>query len=119
MKNRTITRVREEKDTANKLSQGQFTLKGIFKSQSGKASESQKILQNIAQMEKDIINYDIIKNFLTIYLAEIAIPYFKNHKMKVYLNAITQFSVEEIANSQRHMGTWSEFMEVLKTIRLN
>jgi hypothetical protein len=47
------------------------------------------MLAAIAQMEKDIINYDIIKNFLTIYLAEIAIPYFKNHKMKVYLNAIT------------------------------
>ena len=57
------------------------------------------MLTAIAQGERDIINYDVIKNYLTIYLAEIAIPFFKNHKMKVYLNALNDFTAEEIFNA--------------------
>ena len=105
-KQKAIQRVKDDRNTANKLGSGAFVLAGVFKSASGKASEQQKILAAIAQGEKDILNYDIIKNYLTIYLAEIAIPYFKNHKMKVYLHAMSSFSTEEIENSQRHMETW-------------
>lgn len=39
MKNRTIAKVKEERDIAAKLAQGKFTLTGMFKSNSGKASE--------------------------------------------------------------------------------
>lgn len=59
------------------MNQGKFTLKGLFKSQSGKATETQNILQSISQSEKDIQNYEIIKNYLIIYIAEIAIPAYK------------------------------------------
>ena len=59
------------------MNTGKFTLKGIFKSSTSKATETQNILQMISQSEKDILNYDILKNFLVIYLAEIAIPRFK------------------------------------------
>ena len=30
-----------------------------------------------AELEKDLINYDVIKKFLTIYLGTVAIPNFK------------------------------------------
>jgi hypothetical protein len=66
-------KVKVEKMGANKL-----IVSMLFKSQSEKASESQKLLQSIAQTEKDIVNFDIIRNYLTVYLAEIAIPSFKN-----------------------------------------
>jgi hypothetical protein len=36
------------------MNQGKFTLKGLFKSQSGKATETQNISQTISQSEKDI-----------------------------------------------------------------
>ena len=74
------------------------------------------MMASIDQGKKDIINYDIIRNYLTIYLAEIALPYFRNHKMKIYLNAMNNFSTEEIWNSQKHLETWTDFLETVKKI---
>lgn len=96
--------------TVAKLSSGSFVIGAMFKGASGKASETQRLLSTISQTEKDVINFDIIKNFLTIYLAEIAIPYFRNNKMKVYLHAMNMFSTEEIQNSNKHLETWNEFL---------
>jgi hypothetical protein len=39
MKNRSISKVKDEKEIASKLGTGKFTMAGLFKSQSGKASE--------------------------------------------------------------------------------
>jgi len=39
-KSRTITKVKERKETVDKLSTGKFTFKGMFKSKDGKASET-------------------------------------------------------------------------------
>lgn len=84
-KSKAISKVRDNKDTVDKMSTGKFTLKGLFRSQSGKATETQKTLQSISQTEKDIENYEIIKNYLIIYLAEIAIPAFKQQKVTNYI----------------------------------
>lgn len=84
-KSKAITKVKDSKETVDKMNTGKFTLKGLFKSQSGKATETQNILSNISQTEKDIANYEVIKNFLIIYLAEIAIPAFKNQKVHNYV----------------------------------
>jgi hypothetical protein len=54
---------------------------------------------------------------LIIYLAEIALPFFRNAKMKEYLLAMTNFSIEEIMNSQRHQDTWTDFLEAIKIIQ--
>ena len=86
-----LGKLKEDKDTVEKMSSGKFTLKGMFSSQSGKASKTQNILQTISQTEKDIQNYDIIKNYLIIYLQEIAIPAFKHQKMKNYVAAMLTF----------------------------
>ena len=34
-----------------------------------------------AELEKDLVNYDIIKKFLTIYLSTIAVPDFKKQRV--------------------------------------
>lgn len=72
----------------------------MFKTKDGKASQTQDILQSISQGEKDIQNYEIIKNYLLIYLAEIAVPAFKHQKMKNYIAAMQAFCGTEIQNSQ-------------------
>lgn len=95
-KQKAIQRIKDDKITVAKLASGSIVIGSIFKSQTGKANESARLLITIAQSEKDVINYDIIKNFLTIYFVEIAIPYFRNNKMKVYLHAMNMFSTEEI-----------------------
>ena len=43
-KNKAISRMRDNKDTVDKMSTGKFTIKGLFRSQSGKATETQNIL---------------------------------------------------------------------------
>jgi hypothetical protein len=102
-----------------KLASGGIVIGSLFKSQSGKANESARLLITIAQTEKDVINYDIIKNFLAIYFVEIAIPYFRNNKMKVYLHAMNMFSTEEIQNSNKHLETWNDFLQVIRQTRFN
>lgn len=54
MKGRAVKRVKDDKETVDKMSTGKFTFNGLFKSQSGKATETQNILQSISQGEKDI-----------------------------------------------------------------
>jgi hypothetical protein len=76
-KSKAVSKVKDSKEIVDKMSTGKFTIKGLFKSQTSKASETQNILQLISQTEKDIMNYEIIRNFLIVYLAEVAIPAFK------------------------------------------
>ena len=47
------------------------------------------------------MNYDIIRNYLIVYLTELAIPLFKNRKMKEYIQGMTNYSMDQIMNSQR------------------
>lgn len=75
---RSMTKMKDDKQTVDKMSTGKFTIKGLFKSPSSKAAATQSMLETISQTEKDIANYDVIKTFLIIYLAEIAIPVFKH-----------------------------------------
>ena len=57
------------------------------------------ILESIAQTERDIENWDKIKKFLTIYLAEIAIPDFRNGKIQQYIKGMQGFSKDELFNA--------------------
>ena len=112
---KTLSRLKDHKETVEKLNAGKFTLKGMFKSQTGKATETQNILVLIAQDEKDLANYEIIKNFLTVYLFDIAIPGYKYSKIKNYVKAMTGFSHEEITNAQEQLQCWSEFLNMIKS----
>jgi hypothetical protein len=47
-KSRAQSKMKDCKETADKMSSGKFTFKGMFKSSSGKATEAQNILQVIA-----------------------------------------------------------------------
>ena len=114
LKMRAQSRLKDDKQTAEKLGSGKFTFKGMLKSNSGKVNETQKLLQNIIQTEKDIVNFDILRNYLVIYLAEVAIPSFKHRKMKGYLDAMNSFCLEQIKNSGKHSECWSDFMTTIK-----
>lgn len=84
-KNKAIVKLRDNKEVVDKMSHGRFTMKGLFRSQTAKANETQTILQTISQTEQDIKNYEVIKNFLIVYLNDIAIPAFKYQKMSHYM----------------------------------
>ncbi len=55
-----------------------------------------------------------MRNYLVIYLAEVAIPCFKHEKMKGYLDAMTQFCTEEVSNSNKHIECWEDFLKTIK-----
>jgi len=113
-KTKAISKVKDNKETVDKMSTGKFTFKGMFKSTTGKATETQAILQSISQTEKDIQNYEVIKNYLIIYLAEIAIPAFKHQKVQNYVIAMNQFCNQEISNAKLQGDCWTEFMHGVK-----
>ncbi len=53
-KTKAISKVKDNKDTVEKMNTGKFTFKAMFMSNTSKASETQNILQNISQTERDI-----------------------------------------------------------------
>lgn len=64
-------------DAITKLNAGKFTFGGMFKNSSEKQNSAAQKTAMVAELEKDILNYDIIKRYLTIYLATAAIPAYK------------------------------------------
>jgi len=109
----------ENKSNAEKLATGKTTISGLFKSKEGKAAKAQNILEKIGQQEKDIVNYQTYRDWLVIYIVEVAIPRFRQNKSKGYLNAMTNFCLEEISNSNRMQDSWSDFMETIKKAQRN
>ena len=118
-KDKSASKKKHNQKDLEKISQGQFTMKGLFKNKEAKANTQQQLLSEISMAEIDIVNYDILRNFLVIYLAEIAIPSFKVVKMNGYFNSMTNFCLEEISNAQKHQDTWSDFIEVVKGAQKN
>lgn len=97
-----------------KLSQGKFTVKGLFKTNSEKAHYQAKLLDRISQSERDINNWETIRKIVIIYLVEIAIPDFKKGKTQKYIKAIQGFSKDELNNAKKHQNCWSDFCDLMK-----
>lgn len=66
-------------------------------------------MSRVSQIERDIENWETIKKFLTIYLAEIAIPEYRNNKQWKYINAMTGFSNQELINAKATLACWGDF----------
>ena len=87
-KQRAINKLKKDRETNQKLASGQFTFKGLFKSHDQKMKAQADLLESIAQTERDVANWDVVKRFLIVYLAEIAIPEFKQSKVIKYIGAM-------------------------------
>ena len=91
-KQQAISKVASERQTLAKMQQGNFTLRGAFMSGSKKNNEMARITQAVQQLDKDVKNWDVLKRFITIYLAEVAIPQFRKRKVVKYVEAMQLFS---------------------------
>uniref|UniRef100_A0A7S3N0E8 Uncharacterized protein n=1 Tax=Strombidium inclinatum TaxID=197538 RepID=A0A7S3N0E8_9SPIT len=111
-KSSTIKSLNSDRELTQKLSTGKFTMKAMFKSKSSKARQQQAILERIAQREKDIVNWDVVKKYLIIYLAEVAIPEFRQRKVNKYVMAMQNFSMEELENAKKHQMCWGDFFQL-------
>ena len=76
------------------------------------------LLQVIAQTERDVANWDVVKRFLIVYLAEIAIPEFKQSKTIKYIGAMQGFSKEELQNAKKAQMCWGDFYDLSKAYNI-
>ena len=53
---------------------------------------------------------------MTIYLAEVAIPYFKSRKTDKYLGAMLSFSYDEMLNAESHLACWGDFKNLTESL---
>lgn len=75
-KAKTIREIKDIEETIAKLNSGKFTFGGMFKDESGKKQQAIEKGQVKAELEMDVVNIDIIKKILIIYLQTVAIPDF-------------------------------------------
>ncbi len=114
---KALSKIKDRKETIDKMNQGKFTFKGLFKNQTEKATSVQSMLNNIAELEKDVKNYEIIRNYLIIYLAEVAIPAFRDQKFSNYLTAMYNFCSQEVDNAKHSTDCWNDFLDVIKNVQ--
>ena len=109
LKKKTQSNISDLTDDINKLNAGKFTFRGMLKSESQKKESAVQKATVKAEMEKDLINYDVIKKFLTIYLCTIAIPDFKKQRVEAYMRAMSRMTKDEVANANYTLDCWSSF----------
>ena len=96
-------------DSIAKLNSGKFTFGGMLKSESAKKESAVQKATVKAELEKDLINYDIIKKYLTIYLSTIAIPDFKRQRVESYIRSMGRMTQDEVMNANNTLDCWSSF----------
>jgi hypothetical protein len=96
-----------------KLNAGKFTFGGLLKSGSEKKASAVQKKASVLELEKDVANYDVIKRYLTIYLATIALPAFKKARVEAYVRSMGCMTYEEINNSESIMLCFKKFSEVI------
>ena len=64
----------------------------MLKSESGKKESAVQKATVKAELEKDLVNFDIIKKYLTIYLATVAIPDFKRQRVEAYIRSMSRMT---------------------------
>ena len=90
----------------------------MLKSDSSKKESAVQKATLKAELEKDLINYDVIKKFLTIYLATVAIPNFKRQRVEAYIRAMTRMTGDEILNANNTLDCWSTFGQKIEQFNL-
>lgn len=96
-------------DSIAKLNAGKFTFGGMLKSESAKKESAVQKATVKAELEKDLINFDIIKKYLTIYLATISIPDFKRQRVESYIRSMSRMTQDEVMNANNTLDCWSSF----------
>lgn len=70
------------------------------------------------QLEKDIVNFEILKKFLTIYLATVAIPQFKKQRVESYVRAMGHMCDGEVKNATSLLDCWSGFAKLIDSYNI-
>ena len=113
MQAKVVNQIKDIEETIAKLNSGKFTFGSMFKDDTGKKQQAIEKGQIKADLEMDVVNYDIIRKILTIYLSTVAIPEFqKNAKMR-YVVAMGHMCDSEVHNSTTITDCWDAFKALI------
>ncbi len=101
------SKIRQYEEDIAKINSGGKSIKNLFKSSSRKQVDIQNLKNSIETTETIVLNYKKIINILTVYLSEIALPQFKEDKIKTYCKVFSEFSMKEIQASHLNVTFWT------------
>jgi len=88
-------------------------IKNIFKSSSSRHITIQNLKNSIEVTERQISQYKKIVNMVNMYLANIAIPAFKQEKMESYFKILSAFSSNQIDDAHFNVTFWTNVLNVV------
>lgn len=95
--------------TITKLHANKFTFGSMFKSETGKKEDALAKETVRDELIKDVRLYDVLKKYLTIYLATVAIPNYKKQRIEAYVRAMGRMSDAEVRNAENTYDCWNNF----------
>ena len=85
----------------------------MFKSESGKKEEAMQKETTRNELQKDVGLYDVLKKYLTIYLATVAIPQYKKQRIEAYVRAMGRMADAEVRNAENTYDCWNNFQKTI------
>jgi len=85
----------------------------MFKSESGKKEEAMQKETTRNELQKDVGQYDVLKTYLTIYLATVAIPQYKKQRIESYVRAMGRMADAEVRNAENTYDCWNNFQKTI------
>ena len=103
-------------ETINKLNANKFTfgsMKSMFSSEAAKKEDALKKETVRSELQKDVSLFDVLKKYLTIYLATVAIPNYKKQRIESYIRAMGRMSDAEVRNAENTYDCWNNFQKTI------
>lgn len=69
--------------------------------------------KSVQELEKDIVNYDVIYNILTVYMATIQLPAYNENRCQNYMTAMKMFSDGIVGGALMTQDTWKQFKSLV------
>ena len=113
MKRKTIEAIKDTEETIRKLNSGQFTFSGMLRDESGKKQLALEKDRAKLELQEDVLNFDVIKKILTIYMATVAIPDFQKNAKTRYIIAMGNMCCSEVHNASTIVTCWDAFKHLI------
>ena len=85
----------------------------MFKGEASKKQDALAKETTRAELQKDVQLYDVLKKYLTIYLATVAIPNYKKQRIEAYVRAMGRMADAEVRNAENTYDCWNNFQKTI------
>ena len=85
----------------------------MFKGEASKKQDAIAKETTRSELQKDVQLYDVLKKYLTIYLATVAIPNYKKQRIEAYVRAMGRMADAEVRNAENTYDCWNNFQKTI------